>query len=604
MPNIAEANNFSNAQFRQSDLLKFIQEKGSKTLWRVVSGLDSVTKRGEWPGGKELRYHLTVDAGGGAFSGLNSTGGVFANPDKAYGIQAFMVPKYQTMTMYFDRIMGKLSDSDQKAYLGSMKMEYEQKTLFQKSFNNLQQIMDGTGRVGTPIGLGSTNAGIGADSFTLTNPSTLLKVKLSSADTATGSAAYFMEGMVVSFLQPNYNDSDDGSTFTTASTCVPRFMVLGFKAANGSPVRSYYDAFRVVRINQSSNEILLAPARKAAGDSDTYTPYTSVDASHMVQQGASATMWCNESGTVTVTPWQGRTTALGAPTQTTVLNGNAGSVRGFDHMFGGGITDSTHPVACFLVLTGYIPTGTVDYGLGNADFSSYNSSQLSNAAAARAVLGLGWDINVDPNYSPTALDISLVNPYLVTGIETLLFNETNMVQGVPRYSIQQYLPTKKDLNAQPLTFNSLFSGVAEHYVRNRDKDPNSSDIIQWNLLDMNPLTYTSILSLSETDRRITDDKGIRGTSCKVIQVGNKKFELNMNSSMRLDRIVGLPKDSVQMKGGTLDPVDIDGQKQYMALNSTGRRTNAYEQYYTIQAEQYVENLRDTLYFRNFTISII
>jgi hypothetical protein len=601
MPNIAENNAFSNAQFRQSDLLKFIQEKGSKTLWRIVSGLDSVTKKSEWPGGKEVRYHMTVDAGGGAFSGLNSQGGVFAHADRAYGIQGFMVPKYQTMTMYFDRILGKLTDSDQKAYLGHMKMEYEQKTMFQKSFMNLQQIMDGTGRVGTPVGLGAANTASG-NSFTMTNPSTLLKVKLSSADTATGSAAYFMEGMVVSFLYPNYDDDDNGTVATTKADCTPRFAVLGFKA---SGVRSYYDAFRVVRINQSANEILLAPARKAAGDSDTYTPYTTVEASHMVQQGASSTMWCAGTGTVTVTPWQGRTTALGAPTDTNGLTG--GASLGFNHFFDySGFTSyssTDHVTATFLVLTGYIPTGTVDYGLGNTDFSSYSNTTATNAAAARAILGLGWDPNVDSGYA-TTLDVSLVNPYLMTGVETLLFNDTNMVQGVPRYSIQQYLPTKKDLLAQPLTFNSLFAGVAEHYVRNRDKDPNSSDVIQWNLLSMNPLVYTSLLSLSETDRRITDDKGIRGTSCKTIQVGNKKFELDMCSSMRLDRIVGLPKDCLQMKGGTLDPVEIDGINQFMALNSSGRRSNAYESYWTVQGEQYCENLRDTLFFRNFTVSII
>jgi len=601
MPVIAENNAFSNAQFKQSDLLKFIQEKGSKTLWRVVSGLDSVTKKGEWPGGKEFRYHMTVDAGGGAFSGLNSVGGVFANPDRAYGIQAFMVPKYQTMTMYFDRIMGKLTDSDAKAYLGSMKMEYEQKTLFQKSFTNLQQIMDGTGRVATPIGLGASNTATG-NSFTIASPSTLLKVKLSSLDTATGSAAYCMEGMVVSFLYPNYDDDDNGTVATTKADCVPRFAVLGFKA---STVRSYYDAFRVVRINQSANEVLLAPARKAAGDSDTYTPYTTVDASHMVQQGGSSTMWCGGTGTVTVTPWQGRTTALGAPTDTNGLTG--GASLGLDHFFSyAGFTSyvaADHPTATFLVLTGYIPTGTVDYGIGNSDFSSFSGATTTNAAAARAILGLGWDANVDSAYGVTQ-DVSLVNPYLMTGIESLIFNDTNLVQGVPRYSIQQYLPTKKDLNSQALTFNGLFAGVAEHYVRNRDKDPNSADVIQWNLLDMNPLVYTSLLSLSEADRRITDDKGIRGTSCKTIQVGNKKFELNMNSSMRLDRIVGIPKDAIQMKGGTLDPVEVDGQRQYMALNSSARRVNAYEQYYTIQGEQYVENLRDCLFFRNFTISIL
>lgn len=602
MPVIAENNAFSNAQFKQSDLLKFIQEKGSKTLWRIISGLDSVTKRGEWPGGKEYRYHMTVDAGGGAFSGLNSIAGTFPNADRAYGIQAFMVPKYQAMTMYFDRILGNLSNSDQKAYLGHMKMEYEQKTMFQKSFLNLQQVMDGTGRVGTPVGIGPSNTATG-NSFTITNPSTLLKVKLSSADTATGAAAYFMEGMVVSFLYPNYDDNDDGTVATTKADCTPRYAVIGFK---GSTVRSYYDAFRVVRINQSSNEILLAPARKAAGDSDTYTPYTTIDASHMVQQGASSTMWCGgTSTTVTVTPWQGRTTALGAPADTNGLTG--GAALGFDHFFSAatfaGYVAADNPTATFLVLSGYIPTGTVDYGLGTSDFGSYTNTSATNVATARAILGLGWDPNVDSAYG-TTMDVSLINPYLVTGVETLLFNDTNMVQGVPRYSIQQYLPTKKDLNAQPLTFNSLYSGIAEHYVRNRDKDPNSSDVIQWNLLDMNPLAYTSLLSLSETDRRITDEKGIRGTSCKTIQVGNKKFEMNMNSAMRLDRIVGLPKDSICMKGGTMDPVEVDGQREFMSLTSSGRRQNAYESYFTVQAEQYVDNLRDTLFFRNFTISVL
>jgi hypothetical protein len=483
-----------------------------------------------------------------------------------------------------------------------MKMEYEQKTLFQKSFTNLQQIMDGTGRVATPIGLGSANTASG-NSFTIANPSTLLKVKLSSLDTATGSAAYCMEGMVVSFLYANYDDDDNGTVGTTYATCVPRFLVLGFK---GSGVRSYYDAFRIVRINQSANEVLLAPARKAAGDSDTYTPYTSVDASHMVQQGASSTMWCaGTSSTTTVTPWQGRNTALGAPTTTSALAG--GAALGFDQVFNPAAiagAGSTHPTAVFLVLTGYLPTGTVDYGQGNVDFSTYASSTATNAATARAIMGLGWDPNSDPNNYGVSQDVSLVNPYLMTGIESLIFNDTNLVQGVPRYSVQQYLPTKKDLNAQALTFNGLFAGVAEHYVRNRDKDPNSADVIQWNLLDMNPLTYTSLLSLSEADRRITDDKGIRGTSCKTIQVGNKKFELNMNSAMRLDRIVGIPKDAIQMKGGTLDPVEVDGQRQYMALNSSARRVNAYEQYYTIMGEQYIESLRDCLFFRNFSISII
>ena len=106
---VAQANNFSNAKFTSSDILKFVQENGSKILWREVTGLDWFMKKGEWSGGKQKTYHLTVDAGGLAFGGLNQTAGTFANPDRAYGIQGFMTPKYQTFTMYFDNILNDIS---------------------------------------------------------------------------------------------------------------------------------------------------------------------------------------------------------------------------------------------------------------------------------------------------------------------------------------------------------------------------------------------------------------------------------------------------------------------------------------------------------------
>ena len=600
MPNFAENNAFSNAQFRQSDLLKFIQEKGSKTLWRTVSGLDSVTKRSEWPGGKAVNYHLTVDPGALAFGGLNSVGGTFAPSDRAYGIQGFMVPKFQTFTMYFDRVLGKLSDSDAKAYLSHMKMEYEQKTMFQKSFMNLQQLMDGTGRVATPIGFGASNTASGA-SFTLTNPSTLLKVKLSSLDTAAGGAPYLMEGAIVSFMYPEYDDNNDGTVDLTNANVNPNLLTLQFVASGNA---SFFDAFRVVRINQSANEVYLAPARKSAPDAaaTSFACYTTWSPDHHVQQGASANMWCAGTGTVTVTAYPGRKLNFAACTSIATVT--------LQHVFNPLALTSgaaaTTPTAVFMVLTGYLPTGTVDYAASNTDFSTFTSATRSLAAAGRAILGLGWDINVDSAntaYDPT-VDVSLINPYLMTGMDTLLFNDTNMVQGIPRYSIQQILPTKKDLNGQPLTFNSLFSGIAEHVTRNRDKDANSSEATKWNLLTMNPIAYTSLLSLSEADRRLTDSTGIRGSSCKSINYGTNKYELDQSSVMRLDRILCLPKDAIEMKGGTIDPVEVDGQKQFMALNSSARRTNALESYSTITGECCIQNLRDTLYFRNFSLSII
>lgn len=607
MPNLAQNSQFSNAQFTSSDLLKFIQTNGTKVLWRTVSGLDSVTKRKEHPWGKEIRYHLTVDPGGLAFGGLSQNAGVFSPNDRVYGIQGFAVPKYQTMTMYFDRITDELTNNDKKAYVGHMKQEYEQKTMFQKSFMGLQQLGDGTGRMATPIGLGALNKGADGTTdttFTLAAPTTLLQIKLSGADTAVGAAAHLMEGMVVSLMYACYDNAVTGTADLVRATFVPRFVTVGFKSATGA-LTSFYDAFRIVRINQSNNTILVAPARRAAPNhADTYAPYSTWDASHHVQQGASSSMWCDGTGTVTCTLYRGRANDLSAPSVVTPIQFN--SVFAPTVLTSGGAT--TTQLATFLVLPGYVPTGTQAWAQGNVDFSSYtNYTSLLTADAydaARRMLGMGWDPNVDSSYSASAIDVSMVNPYIATGIETLLYNETNMVHGIPRYSVQQYLPTKKDLSGQPITFNSLFSGLVEHFNRNRDKDPNGKDVTQFNVLDMNPLVYSSFLSLSETDRRITDGKGIRGTGAKLIEVGTKTYEMSMNSAQRLDRIVGLPKDSLAQYGGELKPVDADGQKTFLALNSSGRRTNALESYFTIAHENTCENLRDTLYFRNFQISIL
>jgi hypothetical protein len=146
--------------------------------------------------------------------------------------------------------------------------------------------------------------------------------------------------------------------------------------------------------------------------------------------------------------------------------------------------------------------------------------------------------------------------------------------------------------------------LVEHVNRNREKAGDIESAFKENLLTINPIGYSSLLSLSEQDRMITDDKGIRGTSAKVIQLGNKKFELDMNSTMRVDRISCLPKNSLYMYGGTMEPVNLDGQKQFMALNSNGKRCNAYEMYFTVSGEQKIENLRECAFMRNFTVTVL
>jgi hypothetical protein len=127
-----------------------------------------------------------------------------------------------------------------------------------------------------------------------------------------------------------------------------------------------------------------------------------------------------------------------------------------------------------------------------------------------------------------------------------------------------------------------------------------NNITEYNSLLMNPITYSSLLSLSETDRRVTDDKDFRGQSAKAINFINKKFVLESHAIMRTDRIIGAPKDGIQMFGGELEPVEASGQREFIALNSSGRRTNAIESYNTITGEQVVENPRRFVWVHNFS----
>jgi len=600
MPNVSQNTTMTNAQFRQSDILKFIQENGTRVLWREVNGLDYITKKGPWKGGKECRYHLTVDAGGLAFGGLAQTAGVFAPNDQSYGIQGFYVPKHQTMTMYFERILDKMSDSEKKAFVNNMKQEYSQKVMFQKSFVNLQQMSDGTGRFATPVGFGPNNTASGA-TFTIGNPQTLLKVKLSSLSTAVGGAPYLMEGMVISFAFPSYDENTDGTAELTNATCIPRLLALAFNTAGGN--LSWYDAFRVVKISQVANEVFLAPARKAAPDAAAvYAPYSTWDASHHVQQGASANMWCAGTGTVTVTPYLGRKFDLSVPA-------DVNPITDFIALFSPASLTSgaaaTQPTAIFAVVPGYLPTGSQSYGYGNTDFSSFAVTTKTSDEIARYVLGLGWDFNVDPsNASSSVVDVSLINPFLMTGLDTLVYNNFNIVQGIPRSSIQQYLPTERDNAGNPLTFNSLYGLLTEHVTRNRDKNAEDSGVTEYNSLLMNPIVFSSLLSLSETDRMITDDKDYRGSACKAINFLGKKYVLESNAVVRTDRIMGLPKDCIHMYGNEMEPVAADGQKSFLALNSSGRRTNALENYFTMTGEQFVDNPRRICWLHGFSINVL
>jgi hypothetical protein len=609
MPGIAQVGQFTSAQFTQSDILKFIQLAGSRILWAEVEGLDVIfNKKGKYPGGKQVTYHLTADPGGAAFGGINANNaaspGVFVPNDPAKGIQGYLMPKYQTMTTYYERFMDELSKTEAQAFINSAKLEMEQKTRLQRSMYNVQKLGDGSGRLATVTAIGTNEIGAstGAASITdtLTNAGTLLKIKLSNSDTAVGSVAHLCEGMVVSIMYPEYDSATTGTAALTRATCIPRLLALEFKGTGGS--YHSYDAFRVVKVDQDNNAIYVSPARRAsAASGSAYTaasPYSTWTADQHVQNLGSTSLWCDGTSTVTWVAYRGRTNTFAAATVLTAVHANSVFVPTALTSAAG-----TEVLACYLVHPGYIPSGAVSWANQNSDFSTYTSSSylMTNDSydAARRMLGIGWDTTIDAAASLSGIDASLVNPYIPTGIETLLTNVSNLVHGIPRSQVQQLVATSVDRGGKPLNFNTFLAALTTHFNRNREIAS------EFTMCMMNPIVYSSLVSLSELDRRIIEGKGVRGEDgAQFIKFGNKKYQLEMSTVVPTSRIYCIPQGAVDMYGGDLQDVKIGNQSEFMALNSSGRRQNAVEKYMTCQSEMCCEVPRQSMIIRNFTVNTI
>ena len=587
MPVLAGTPTFTSGTFAQSELLKIIQENGSKVLWKEVDGLDAIVKKNEWPWGKEVRYSLTVDAGGGAFAGIDFNSGYFAPGDKVSSLTGVVVPKFQTFTMQFERFMDQMTKSAAQAYINSMKLEFDQKTMFQKSFMNVQMLGDGTGRFATPVGIGPSDDAVGVsrtvnyvgggavatscialstNSAAAGNAANVspIKIKLSSLDTAVGDCAHLIEGSMVSFFFADYDANNDGTVDATEATCIPRLLVLGFgdgQAADtailaGASNMATYDSFRVVKIEQENDAIYVMPGRTAtkaaATTAGAYTSNTDF-------QTASWLPGVTLAGALYCFPVAGMSAAYDA---SIALTYGTATANGFTNIFApSGVT-----TACYLVHPLYIP---------------------NTNAMGRAMLGLGWTVGTT--------DITQINPYIGTGIETLLMEQSYVVHGINRNKVLQYLPTIKNNGGQNLKFNTFFSFLAEHANRNRSLETG------WNILPMNPMVYASMISQSEQQRIIIDGKGIRGEDgAKLIKFGGKTYQLEMHTSMRKNRIYLLPKNSIEMYGGTIEKVDVNGQSSFLSIIN-GKRVNVIESYNTVKMENIMRTPREAGALRNFSI---
>jgi hypothetical protein len=541
----------NSSSFSLSELLKIIQKAGIDPLWaEVEDGLEAVIKHESPDWGQEVRYALTVDAGGAAFGRIAQQGGRFMAGDKTRNILGKIYPKYQTFTYQFERFHQKLSKTQQQAYIENAKQEYMQKNAFQKSQSILQLMGDGTGRQGLPIGLGDSDAATGA-TFTISDNISPLKIKLSSLNTSAGGAAQFLEGSVISIVYIDRDPANGGadSVAASAATAYPRFLSLSCSDAGTGPVTAY-DAFRVVLVDQSNDAIYVVPARVtgSAGDADGTT---------FVQTAE----WCaGGSGVVTVTPVRGRRVEFVAV--------------GTDTVFGGTIAD--------LAL---VFNGETDHYAAII----HPNYVVQNAAAAKLQLGLGWT---------STTEISTLNDGVFTGLETLLMNRSNTVHNISRSNVLQYLPSLKDNGGRDLTFNSFFAFISEHHNRNR------GTVTDWNLMLMNPLVEASLISLSELDRRIVEGKGVRGEDgAKMIKMGGKNYQFESHSVMRKDRVFMLAKDAVTLHDGKIEDVEVGGQKEFLSIQG-GARINVVEAYATVTGEMSVQGLRRCGAIHNFKASIL
>jgi len=536
------------AGFNLQELLKIIQKSGISVLWAKVEDafqhIINHERSVNW--GQEQRYALTVDPGGGAFARLAQQSGRFAPGDRTRNIIGKILPKYQTVTYEFERFHDQLSKSDVAAYINSQRQEFQQKSDFQKSFMILQMHMDGTARQATPIGLGATDEAAAA-SFAIADNTTPMKIKLSSLVTDAGSVAYLMEGSVISLAYIDLDANNDGTNDTVPANAgaFPRILALTF--TDTAAATAVYDAFRVVEVDQENDAIYVIPARQYTATLRTYGDYVQV--TEWVPNGA--------AGAITVTPNKGLRADL-----PTVDAGHGVALANFAQVFVAGATGTylslVHPL--------YI-----------------NNTQ----AKAKEQLGLGWT---------SATEISTIHDGVLTGLETLLVNRTNTVHNIARNAVRQYLPTYKDATNNDISYAMLYSLIAQHVNRNRGTLP------EWSILGFNPIVYSSMVSASESDRRITEGTGIRGEKgAKYIEIFGKKFQLEASSCQKKGYVYCVADKAVTLKDGELKNITADGQSEFIAIRD-GQRVNVIQAFGEVRGEMCIEGVRRCAVLTNFKYS--
>lgn len=554
-----QSTNFFSGNVQIADALRIIYKSGTKVLWADKNHFDLATKKEAWKGGKEVRMHFSLSAGGGSMGGMASERGTFARTDRARGIQGSYHAKFQTFTLGHDRMSEEMSKGDAASFISEKKREYQQKIKLHRTELAVQRLGDGTGRKCTPIGIGALNADAGA-SFAHTE-NMPLPVKIGNGLNVAGSIAHLYEDAVVSFIFASYDEDDNGVYELNETNCIPRYLNVSF--LNGG-TRATYEAFRVVRYDQDTQIAWVMPGRKQ------------VDGTTGVEDYIQQSYWVkDDSAAMTVTFRRGRT-----------FDGLGASVAVDMPDISGALNPAGRTPACFWIHPEFITTGNVSFGGSDSNFTNYSTTTMTSAAIGRLQLGLGWT-------SDTQID--KISPFVVTGFETLMKNMTNTIHGIKRSKIIQMLPTAGDGLGRPLDLSMLNRWITTHVLRNEGKLP------EWSTIIMNSLVYSYFEVAFMKDMKVEQtEQG--GFAAHYIIVSGKKFKLTGHPGVRHDTIFAIPDKVVTLYGMEVTPVNVGGTSTFIALDSAGRRVNAEEQYFTTYGEQVIEDLKACAFLTNFTIA--
>ena len=565
-------------KFAGSNLLKLKQQFEAEALWVDMNPMDYAINKNikpgkEWDGGLNIERQFEVGNGGGGHGGLDLLNGRFVQGDSGMNIAYKANLKHSTMTMEWQNDpYQKAFDGVDKAYSNPKKNQFKYVVPEHKRLMTLMSVTDGTGRLATIQGIEGSSTGL-----TIVKPFTSmlnfhpLKLDIDSTSMdSVGTIAHLYENLVISLVGPCYDENNDGVAELTPATCIPRFLMLGFREANTADAYQYYDAFRIISVWVTKGYIEVIPGRVAqlsqAGKPQPYhtaTEYRDIN-------------WCSHSQTsangLEIAP------AWGQPCDPTIA-GNAAHTGNISTV---GFTAIFNPAVAYTVPA-----------LTPATFLFHPGFTMPVQDKMRQCLGLGWDMNTD---------LGMLNTYWSTGIRALLDNRANTVHGIARPMLPSFLPTAHDMSGGVFTSKGFLEMVTTHALRNGNTGLVTS------VIPVNPILYTSLVNqLGDSRIIMSNTEAVLGEGKLpgiTITLYDKKYAIVPQNEMPLNYIPILEERSIDMFGGKILDVGVAGAVEFLKLHQTyNERINVTQRHKYVSHELTFMKPRKSAFMFNFTLPV-